>query len=62
MMMMICMLSVINMKGVQDIWVEGREEVSPGMTWIPSFAGKFPFTSVYVYTNRKISPLCISLF
>lgn len=60
MMMMMCMLPVINMKGVQDM--EGREEVSYNMTWIPSFAWNFPFTSVYVYTNRNDFPLCISLF
>ena len=60
MMMMMCMLPVINLKGVQDM--EGREEVSHDITWIPSFARNFPFTGVYVYTNRNDFPLCIILF
>ena len=48
MMMMMCM-PVINMRGMQDIWMEGREEVSHNMTWFPSFAGNFPFTCVCVF-------------
>lgn len=47
---------------MQDIWLEGREGVSRDMTWIPSFAGNFPFTSVCIYTNRNDFPLCVSLF
>ena len=50
---MTCVLPVINMRGVQDIRMEGREEVSHDMTWIPSFAGNFCFTSVCVYTSRN---------
>lgn len=55
--MMMMMLSVVNIRGMQDIWMEGREEVSHDLTWIPSFAGNFCFTSVCVYTNRNDFPL-----
>jgi len=59
---LMCMLPVINMRGVQDIWMGDREEVSHDMTWIPSFAGNFCFTNVCVYTNRNDFPVCFSLF
>jgi hypothetical protein len=40
------MWPLINFRDVQDIWVQGGEEVSHDMTGIPSFAGDFPFTNV----------------
>jgi hypothetical protein len=59
MMVMLCLWSVINLRGVRDICLPGAEEVSHDMTEIPSFAGNFPFTSapqqVYVLILTEVT-------